>query len=90
MPWTNRYSGRQYKLTIEPSHGLEREGLITPKTYRDILTDYLGQPEAKSLDPAGGLCAPQSGGLLPRRPVHVRSITHIGKKPTNSKTPSPA
>jgi hypothetical protein len=80
MPWTNRYSGRVYRLTLEPSGGRERERLITPKTYRDILGSYLAHEEAKSLAPDGDPCEPRTSGLLLRRPVLVRTITHIGKE----------
>ena len=80
MPWINRYSGSVYHLTLEPSAGREREGLVTPKAYRDILAAYLAHEEAKSLAPDGGPCDPPTSGLLLHRPVLVRTITHVGKE----------
>lgn len=80
MPWTNRYSGRVYQLALERSGGRERDGIVTPKTYRDILTAYLAHEEAKSNAPDGQPCDPATAGLLQRRPVRLRIVTHIGKE----------
>jgi hypothetical protein len=78
--WINRYSGRQYHLTQEPSDGRERDGLVHPKTHGDILTEYLAHGEDKSLSPTGQPCEPETTGLLQRRPIKARSISHIGKE----------
>jgi hypothetical protein len=80
MPWVNRYSGRQYRLTEEPFRGFVRPGVVRPRTYRDILSDYLANPEAKSLAPDGTLWAADTTGLLARRPVVLKTVTHIGKE----------
>lgn len=80
MPWVNRYSSRQYRLTQEPFRGFVQPGIVRPRTYRDILSDYLANPEAKSLAPDGALCAADTVGLLARRPVRLATLSHIGKE----------
>ncbi len=49
-------------------------------TYRKILSEYLADEDAKSLDPSGERCLTGPRGFLTRRPGRVRSITHIGKE----------
>lgn len=80
MPWFNRYSGRAYRITPEPSSGYITPGVVRVKTYRDVLADYLANAEAKSLAPDGGPCGPGTRGLLGRRPVRLRTLAHIGKE----------
>ena len=80
MPWINRHSTRSYAITPTPSGGYERDGLVTVKTYRDILAEYATHPESKSADPAGTPCTRRTTGLLERRHVTARTITHIGKE----------
>jgi len=80
MPWINRYSTRTYTITPTPSEGYERDGLLTVKTHRDILAEYATHTEAKSADPTGGPCTRRTTGLLERRHVTARTITHIGKE----------
>jgi hypothetical protein len=80
MPWVNRYSERQYQLTQEPFGGFVRPGVLRPRTYRDILSDYLANPEPKSLAPDGIICGADTAGLLHRRPVHLGTLSHIGKE----------
>jgi hypothetical protein len=80
MCWTNRYSGRTYHLSLEPSEGRERVGIVTPKTYRDILNGYRAHEESKSLAASGVPCEPLTAGLLRRRPVVTRAVMHIGKE----------
>jgi hypothetical protein len=80
MPWVNRYSKKQYQLTEEPFQGFVRPGVVRPRTYRDILSDYLANPEPKSVAPDGGLCAADTAGLLDRRPVRLATLSHIGKE----------
>jgi len=80
MPWINRYSTRTYTITPISSEGYERDGLVTVKTYRDVLTEYATHTEAKSADPTGRPCTRRTTGLLERRHVTVRTITHIGKE----------
>jgi hypothetical protein len=78
--WTNRYSGTRYRSTIEPSGGYERPGIVTIKTYRDVLADYATHPEAKSLGPHGEPSERGLAGLMKRRPVRVAGIRHVGKE----------
>jgi hypothetical protein len=78
--WTNRYSSKRYRVTTEPSHSVHRPGVVTVKTYRDVLAEYAVHPEAKSNGPDGRSCRRQTVGLLARRPVTARTISHIGKE----------
>jgi hypothetical protein len=80
QPWINRYSGRQYQITTEPSNARHRPGIVTAKTYRDMLAEYAVHPEAKSNGPDGEPCKRQTVGMLARRPVAARTIAHIGKE----------
>jgi hypothetical protein len=45
LPWTNRHSGQPYAITKEPSDGLEREGMVTVKSDRQVLAEYATHPE---------------------------------------------
>jgi hypothetical protein len=78
--WINRYSGRDYRITTQPSEGQERSGLVTIKTFRDVLADYTSHPEDKSLGPDGQPSDAASAGLLKRRPVTVEGVRHVGKE----------
>lgn len=80
QPWTNRYSGRTYRLSAEPSRGRVREGVVTPKSYATVLGEYRANPETKSLGPAGVSCAALTAGVLQRRPVRLAALTHVGKE----------
>ena len=80
VPWTNRFSGREYRITTTPSGGAVTPGVVCVKTYRDVFEEYLAHVEAKSAAPDGGRCQPGTAGLLERRPVHMRTIAHIGKE----------
>src|SRR5262249_53419538 len=80
MRWYNRYDGTRYGITTEPTRGRATRGTVRIKTYRDVLAEYRGHPEDKSVAPDGGLCRRRTRGLLLRRPVVARSITHIGKE----------
>ena len=79
-PWWNRYSGREYRLTLEPSHGRVRPGIVRPRSYRDVLAGYLTNEEAKSADSTGEPCRAGTRGLLNRRRVLIKTLTHIGKE----------
>ena len=78
--WVNRYTGKTYKITTEPSQARHRPGLLTVKTYRNVLAEYAMHPEAKSNGPDGEPCSPQTVGMLSRRPFTARTIVHIGKE----------
>jgi len=86
LPWINRHTGREYTITTEPSHNYERSGIVTVKTYRDLLDEYATHPEAKSANATGARRNRQSRGLLARRPVTAGTITHIGKEANNLDT----
>lgn len=78
--WINRYSGREYQITTKPSAGRVRQGVITVKTYRDVIEEFATHPEAKSAGTDGAPCRRNTVGLLRRRPVQALSVIHIGKE----------
>jgi hypothetical protein len=78
MAWTDRYSGRRFRITASGQTG--GEGTARVKTYADVLADYRVHPEPKSLGPDGQACGRQTRGLLNRRPVTAAYITYIGKE----------
>jgi hypothetical protein len=78
--WVNRFNRRAYNITTEPSGGLVRPGVVTVKTYDDVILDYATHPEPKSLAPDGTPCDRTTVGLLTRRAVSPTIIRHIGKK----------
>jgi hypothetical protein len=80
QPWLNRYSGKRYAITTAPSKARHRPGVVTVTTYRGILAEYAVHPEAKSNGPDDKCCGRPTVGLLRRRPVSARTITHIGKE----------
>lgn len=80
QPWVNRYSGREYRVTTEPSDNRERPGVVTVKNYRDVLREYATNPEHKSAPSAGKPCGRRTVGLLQRRDVRPATTTHVGKE----------
>jgi hypothetical protein len=78
--WINRFNGRTYRITTQPSDGVVRPGLVTVKTYRDTILDYATHPEPKSLAADGAPCDRTTIGLLARRPVTPTIVQHIGKE----------
>lgn len=80
QPWANRYSGTRYTITTQPSAARHRPGIVTVKTYREMLAEYAGHPEAKSCGPDEPACRRPTAGLLYRRSVTNRTIAHIGKE----------
>lgn len=70
-----------YRIGVrDPSESVTESGVVYVKTYRDVLRSYLGHPESKSTDAAGGLCRRSTKGELRRRPVEAATVTHIGKE----------
>lgn len=80
VPWINRYSGREYRLSSEPFGGYVRPGVVRPRSYRDVLRQYRANEEAKSLGPDGRPCRQETRGSLRRRHVRLRTLTHVGKE----------
>ena len=78
--WVNRFNGRPYRITTEPSNGRVRPGLVTVKTFNDTILDYATHPEPKSIGPDGTPCDRTTIGILARRPVTPTIIQHIGKE----------
>lgn len=50
------------------------------KSLGEVIAEYRGHPEAKSLGPDGRPCARETVGLLRRRPVRAVSFVYIGKE----------
>jgi hypothetical protein len=81
MDWFDRRNGEQVTITTAHFDGMARPGVVRVRTYRDIVSDYLRHPEAKSLAPGGGPVKAGTRGLLRRRPVQARPvIARIGKE----------
>lgn len=81
LEWLDRRTGEPVSITIEPSHGTIRPGVVRVRTYRDVLNDYVGHPEAKSLGPDSRIVGRRTVGLLRRRPVEgVVPAMLIGKE----------
>lgn len=79
--WTDRRTGGPVRITVEPSDGMERKGMVRVSTYRDVLAQYLAHPEAKSLGPDGEPVGRNTSGLLLRRPVDgIKPVMRIGKE----------
>ncbi len=77
-PWTDRYSGKRYEITTRGYTG--GIGVARVKSYGEVISEFRGHREDKSLAPEGSLCAPETCGLLRRRPVVVRDVKYIGKE----------
>jgi hypothetical protein len=78
MRWLNRYDahGRTYAVTTGPASG----HTVRLKSMGDVVAEYRGHPEAKSLGPDGRPCGRETTGLLRRRPVRAASFVYIGKE----------
>ncbi len=77
MKWTDRYSGKPYRITTEDTGASSR---VRVKSYADVLIEYRYHPEWKSLAPEGQRNAKQARGVLQRRPVHAARLIYIGKE----------
>ena len=65
MPWTDQYSGEQYRITTEGFHATRRKARV--KTYGDVLREYEVHPGSPSADAHGKSSGKQTIGLLRRR-----------------------
>jgi hypothetical protein len=81
MEWIDRRDGQSVRITTDPFDGQARPGAVRVRTYRDVLSEYLRHPEAKSLAADGGPVRGSTTGLLQRRPVKASPvIARIGKE----------
>ncbi len=78
MKWTDRYSRDTF--TIDTNGDLTQTERVQVHTHRTTLDRYRVNPEPKSLDPSGQICAGDTVGLLGRRPVTAALPTYIGKE----------
>jgi hypothetical protein len=83
VQWFDRKSGDEIRITTAPLLGEEVPGLVRVRSYRDILIDYEGHPEAKSLGPHGEKVEKWTRGLLQRRPVEALMPLHLIGKEAN-------
>lgn len=81
LRWIDRRTGDPIGVSIEPPDGTARPGTVRVRTYRDVLSGYLGHPESKSLGPNGEAVTRQTAGLLRRRGVEaIPPTVYIGKE----------
>lgn len=83
LPWRNLYNprGPTYRITTRPFDGLAGPpDEVRVRKYREVLAGYRVHHEDKFLGPHGRPCRKDTVGLLQRRPVKARSVTHIGKE----------
>jgi hypothetical protein len=78
MPWTDQYTGKQYRITTEGFHGSRNTARV--KTYGDVLREYEFHPGSKSADARGRPSGKQTIGLLRRRHLRVGQVIYIGKE----------
>ena len=77
VTWVNLHDPpNTYKLSTDPT----RPGTAITNSHSLNALRYFSHPEAKSADQDLNTCTRSTEGLLQRRPVIVRSITHIGKE----------
>ncbi len=80
LPWTDRSSGARYPIATGERG--DSEGVARVKTYRDVLREFRGHPEAKSAGPDGRPCGRGTVGLLRRRRVQTvpELLAYVGKE----------
>jgi len=78
MPWTDQYSGEQFRITTEPDRNNRRTARV--KTFGDVIAEYAYHPESKCADEHGNPSDRQTVGLLTRRHVRIAEIVPIGKE----------
>jgi hypothetical protein len=78
MPWIDRYSGNQYRITTEGFHGSRVAARV--KTYGDVLREYEFHPGSKNADAKGESSGKQTIGLLQQRHIRVARIVYIGRE----------
>jgi hypothetical protein len=83
LSWRNLYDRTQhtYSVTTRSRRGERGDpDEVRVQALRDVLSDYVSHPEAKSLGPDGSVCGRATTGLLSRRAVVASRIRHIGKE----------
>ncbi len=82
LAWRNRFDKNSATYTIQTAgHDIQGDDrVVTVKSYRQVLADYLAHPEAKSTGPDGTPCGPRTRGLLRRRALSPATISYIGKE----------
>jgi hypothetical protein len=75
--WINIYDGKPYRLASN-DRGLPHE--VTPKTYGDLVKEFIWHPESKSFGSEGEQCSRSTRGLLRRTAVEADIFRFIGKE----------
>jgi len=78
MMWTDRYSGKPYRVTTTGAHGNRRSARV--KTCGEVIKEYEVHPESKCADADGEPCGKRTFGLLQRRHVRIDELKYIGKE----------
>ncbi len=77
LTWMDVHTGAAYAIATGPGVSTRT---VRVKSYRDVLAEHCGHPEAKGAAPDGGPCARDTDGLLGRRAVECTSIVYVGKE----------
>jgi hypothetical protein len=73
----NLLDGQPYQIAMRP---MEKQDKVAPESFRMILRQYLGKPEAKSLAPDGTPCTGATQGLLRRAKITASNLIPVGKE----------
>jgi hypothetical protein len=73
----NLFDGQRYRIAMRPT---EKQDQVIPESFRMILRQYLGKPEAKSLAPDGMPCTGATQGLLLRAKIVAGKLIPVGKE----------
>lgn len=68
---------KEYRMRM---NGEPLGGEFVPKTFAQLLYEYVRHPEAKSLGPDGKPCKPQTRGLLQRAHIVAGDLIYVGKE----------
>lgn len=74
---TNLLDGQTYQIAMSPTG---KQDKVIPESFRIILRQYLGKPEAKSLAPDGTPCVGTTQGLLGRTKIVAGQLIPVGKE----------
>jgi len=68
---------KEYRMRMD---GEALGGEFVPKTFAQLLYEYVQHPEAKSLGPDGQPCKSQTRGLLQRAHIVAGELVYVGKE----------
>ena len=73
----NLRDGRTFQMSMIPDL---KQRKVFPNSFQDILNQYLGKSEVKSLAPNGTACEATTKGLLQRAKIVARRVVPVGKE----------